>query len=62
MRRKAFITVGGHGEPGQNKYEQNGGGMKILVVLYVEDENFKLLRRLFFLLSSHLSIRSKKNN
>jgi len=42
VRRKAFITIGGHGEPGQNKYEENGGGMKILVLLYVEDENVKL--------------------
>lgn len=47
MRRKAFITVGGHGEPGQNKYEQNGGGMKIWVLLYVEDKNFKLSMSFF---------------
>lgn len=53
MRRKAFITVGGHEKPGQNKYEQNGGDMNIMVLLYVEDKNFKLSMS-FFPSSSHL--------
>lgn len=55
MRRKAFIHVGGHGEPGQDKYEQDGGGLKILVLVYVENVNFKPSGIWFFFLpSSHL--------
>lgn len=57
-----LITTGRPGELGQNKCEHNGGTMEIMVLLYVEDENFKL--SLFFFPSSQSSftVKRKKNN